>query len=216
MVIEGFIVFIFTDTQTFTGSEFHKVTAVACDVVFIDQIRFMNAHKFAIFLMEARFYNVELLVKGVAPAGCDDVGASCLGGKISYFTDGDMEVLWSDIIGKGIRIVKNCLIGKGSISTQVFSALVGHDVDWFKQRVLGGRGVVAALCDDGDQLFINTLGFHHDAAHHTVLLLHVIEEDIGAVALNTALELIRIVVTHHRDRRITALEKALYLAFYEI
>lgn len=216
MVIEGFVVFIFTDAQTFTGSELHKITAVACDVVLIDQIGFVDAHKFAVLLMEARFYNVELLVKGVAPAGCDDVGASSLRCKISYFTDRDMEVLWSDIIGKGSRIVKNCFIGEGSISAQVFPALVGHDVDGFKQYVLGGRGAVAVLCDDGDQPFINMFGFHHDAAHHTVLLFHVIEEDIGAVALNTALEFIGTVVAHHGDRRITALEKVLYLAFYEI
>lgn len=216
MVVEGFVVFIPADAQTFTSGELHIITAVAGDAAGIDQIGFMDAHKLAVFLTEACFNCVELLVKGVAPVCGDDVGAPSLGGKIPYLADGDMEVLRSDIIGEGIGVVQNCLIGEGSVCAQVFPALVGHDVDWFEQCVLGGRRVAAPLRDNGDQPFICALGLHHNAAHHAVFLFHVIEEDVGTVAFDTSLELIGIVVAHHGDWRFTPLEKVEYLAFHEV
>lgn len=131
MVAERFVVFIFADAQPFAGREHHIIAAVTGNTAGVDQIGFMDAQELTVFLAKQRLHHIEFLVKRVAAVCGNDVGASSLRGKISDFINGDVEVLWPDIIGEGVRIVKKCFIGECSAGPQMFSGLVWHDIQWF-------------------------------------------------------------------------------------
>ena len=46
---KGLVIFIFTDTQSFSSGEKYIVTAVSINVAGIDQIGFINAYKLTVF-----------------------------------------------------------------------------------------------------------------------------------------------------------------------
>ena len=159
-----------------------------------------------VFRAEACFYHIEFLVKRIAAAGSDDVGAPSLRGEITDLIYGNMEVFRPDIVGEGIGIIKECFIGERGIGPQVFPAQIRQDIHWLQQNILDRGSIVLLSCDDGDQFPVPALGFQNRAAHQPVFLFHVAKEDVGTVAVEAPQKLIGIVVAHYGDLYLPPLE----------